>query len=168
MRLFVSIPMTHSMKHSLTELQKEMVRKDFRGNFTRKENLHMTVVFIGEYEDPDSVLRAMERVPVPCVTLELEKLGHFGQLYWAGTRENPKLEEYVQALRKEFRKDGIPFDPHPFLAHITVARRVAAPKGAAVAVPRDHMELSHVCLMESKRGEDGNVFYREIGHVTRK
>ena len=31
MRLFVSIPMTHSMKHSLTELQKEMVRKDFRG-----------------------------------------------------------------------------------------------------------------------------------------
>ena len=168
MRLFVSIPMTHSMKQSLTELQNEMVRKDFRGNFTRKENFHMTVAFIGEYEDSDAVLRAMERVPVPYVTLELTKLGHFGQLYWAGTRENPKLEEYALALRNEFRKDGIPFDPHPFLAHITVARRVIAPKDAAVTVPRGHMEFRHVCLMVSERGEDGNVFYREIGRVTRK
>ena len=47
MRLFVSIPMTHSMKQSLTELQKEMVRKDYRGSYTRKENLHMIVAFIG-------------------------------------------------------------------------------------------------------------------------
>lgn len=168
MRLFVSIPMNHQMKHSLVELQKEMVRKGYRGNYTRRDNLHMTVAFIGDFEDPDLVLSAMERVSVPDVTLELVKLGHFGDLYWAGTREDSKLEEYALVLRNEFREERIPFDPHPFLAHITVARRVAAPKNAAVAVPSGHMALRHVCLMESSRGDDGKVFYREIGRVSRK
>ena len=51
MRLFVSIPMNHQMKHSLVELQKEMVRKGYRGNYTRRDNLHMTVAFIGDFED---------------------------------------------------------------------------------------------------------------------
>lgn len=168
MRLFVAIPMSHSMKQSLVEIQKRMIREGYKGSFTRKENLHMTAVFIGEWENTELVMKALDHVPIPSVSLELARLGHFGNLYWAGTREDPKLEEYVLALREEFRRASIPFDPHPFLPHITLARRIIAPKENDIEIPKAHMQLRHVCLMESDREEDGRLIYRELGRVSGK
>lgn len=167
MRLFVAIPMTHHMKQSLQGIQKEMNRKGYKGSYTRKENLHMTAAFVGEYDRPERILEAMNRVPIPSITLELSRLGHFGNLYWMGTKENPMLEEYVLQLRNEFQNDGIPYDPHPFLAHITVARRVIAPKDRIIDAPKTYMSIRHVCLMESVRDAEGKVSYRELGRVSR-
>lgn len=167
MRLFVAIPMTHHMKQSLQGIQKEMNRKGYKGSYTRKENLHMTAAFVGEFDRPERILEAMNRVPIPSITLELSRLGHFGDLYWVGTKKVPCLEEYVFRLRKQFHEYKIPFDAHPFLAHITVARRIIAPQNTEINVPETHMELRHVCLMESARDADGKVFYRELGRVSR-
>lgn len=168
MRLFIAIPMSHAMKHSLTEIQKQMARKGYKGSYTRRENLHMTVAFIGEWDDTNLVMKALNRIPIPQLTLELIRLGHFGNLYWAGARENPKLEEYAMAVREELRKESIPCDPHPFLPHITLARRIIAPKDKDIEIPKEYMQLRHVCLMESVREEDGRLIYRELGRVSRK
>lgn len=168
MRLFVAIPMSENMKGSLGEVQKQMQKKGCRGNFTSRDNLHMTVAFIGEQEKYLPVLAAMKEVPLPDVTLQLSRLGHFGELYWVGTAERKELEQYVVLLREGFRTNSIPFDPHPFLPHITVARRVIAPKGISITVPNTTMRLRKVCLMESYRNSNGRVIYRELGSVHSK
>lgn len=163
MRLFVAIPMTEKMKGSLTEIQKQMQQKGCRGNYTRKENLHMTVTFIGEQEEYQPVLDVMKEIPVPDVTLQLSRLGHFGELYWVGMEERKELEQYVKLLREGLRNNGIPFDPHPFLPHITLARRVMAPKGMTLQIPDTSMRVRKISLMESSRNTDGKLIYREVG-----
>ena len=51
MRLFIAIGLNDNIKAALAEMQEAMRRQGIRGNYTRIENLHLTLAFIGEYGD---------------------------------------------------------------------------------------------------------------------
>ena len=53
MRLFIAIPLSDTMKDALTAVQDEMYDNGVRGNFTSRENMHLTLAFIGEYPDKE-------------------------------------------------------------------------------------------------------------------
>ncbi len=55
MRLFIAIPLSDTMKDALTAVQDEMYDNGVRGNFTSRENMHLTLAFIGEYPDKDHI-----------------------------------------------------------------------------------------------------------------
>ena len=61
-RLFIAIQLNDETRESVRETQAAFRRQGVRGNYTPAENLHLTLAFIGEYGDPDSVLDAMETV----------------------------------------------------------------------------------------------------------
>ena len=63
MRLFIAINLEDGMKDGVLAVRREMERRGVRGNFTKEENLHLTLAFIGEYPDPDAVADVMESVP---------------------------------------------------------------------------------------------------------
>ena len=48
MRLFIAVPMSHRIRSELIGVQMQMKKLGYQGNFTRKENLHMTLAFLGE------------------------------------------------------------------------------------------------------------------------
>ena len=48
MRLFIAIPFSEEFKGELIRVQNEMRANGVRGNFSRAENLHVTVAFLGE------------------------------------------------------------------------------------------------------------------------
>lgn len=56
MRLFVAIQLSDDMKDSIEGVQDEFYDQGVKGNYTIRENMHLTLVFIGEYGDPDRVL----------------------------------------------------------------------------------------------------------------
>ena len=62
MRLFIAIQFEDHILDALTAFQKELKAQGVTGNYTKRENLHITLAFIGEYGNPDEVLDAMERV----------------------------------------------------------------------------------------------------------
>ena len=62
MRLFIAIQPDRQMKDALRAVQNELRRRGVEGNYTRAENLHLTLAFIGEYPDPDAVLEAMGKL----------------------------------------------------------------------------------------------------------
>ena len=62
MRLFISINLDDHMCDAVSAVRRDMERLGVRGNFTRRENLHLTLAFIGEYPDPDHVADVMESV----------------------------------------------------------------------------------------------------------
>ena len=45
MRLFIAIPLSDAMKDALTAVQDEMYDNGVRGNFTSRENMHLTLAF---------------------------------------------------------------------------------------------------------------------------
>ena len=53
MRLFIAITFTEDMLDALSEIQDDLRRSNVRGSYTPRENLHMTLAFIGEYDDPE-------------------------------------------------------------------------------------------------------------------
>ena len=166
MRLFIAIPLGAALRAAVLEAQETFRRHGVTGNYTKPENLHLTLAFIGEYPDPDAVLDVLDAVPFRPFALRLNGVGAFGDLWWLGLERNPGLEAYVRRLRRALAEAGVPFDSKRFSPHITLVRRaVAGPLGMpGIDVPRAAMTADYVSLMRSDHGRDGMI-YTELGRA---
>ncbi len=167
MRLFIAIRFDDAILDSLMEFQRGLKAKGVTGNFTPRENLHLTLAFIGECNDPDAVLEAMERSAFRPMELKLDGVGCFTDLFWVGLENNPGLQAYVKRLRRELAAGGIGIDNKKFLPHITLIRRASVRGGGMIPVaepPKGSMMALRVSLMRSDRGKNGMI-YTEIGSV---
>ena len=160
MRLFIAIPLGAEMRRAVLGVQEEFRRRGVRGHFTKPENLHLTLAFIGEYPDVDAVLDVLSAVPLRPFGLRLSGIGAFGDLWWAGMERCEALESYARALRRALAAAGIPFDRKRFSPHVTLARRVVPGPGGmpGVAVPPAAMTVERAALMRSDRGRDGMIY----------
>ena len=59
MRLFVAIQLADDMKKTIAGTLHTMKQKGVRGNYVPLQNLHLTVAFIGETNDPGAVKDAL-------------------------------------------------------------------------------------------------------------
>ena len=168
MRLFISINFNEETIEDLVNLQAELRGCGIDGNYTKPENLHLTLAFIGEYGNPDEVMEAIENVEFKPVTLEFEGLQHFRDMYFARIKNNPGLESIVRRLRRALSDKGIPFDRKKFRPHITLARKVSFREGALSNLPEDikvrDTLAERISLMRSERGKNGMI-YTEIGMI---
>lgn len=170
MRLFIAIPFSEEFIGELIRVQNEMRSNGVRGNFSRSENLHLTVAFLGEVEDPAPAMNALSSVPVPELRLTSGALGNFGELLWMGLRKNPALEQYVADVRHALDVARVPYDRKKFKPHVTLVRRADWPYQVLVEelaeAPRVRMTVERVCLMKSER-IGGKLVYSVVGEVKR-
>ena len=167
MRLFIAIQLNEEMRNLLGDIQDSYRRMAVRGNYTPAANLHLTLAFIGEYDDPDKVLEALEAVSFQPFRISLDRTGCFGDLHWAGIADSPQLENLVKQIRHALADAGIPFDKKRFRAHITFLRRATFPRGAKTPFPgikTANMLVEEIALMCSTRGKHGMI-YTKIGAV---
>lgn len=163
MRLFVAIELNRDMKRQLLNIQEQLRRLGVRGNYTPPENFHLTLAFIGDYSEPDSVLEVLESLCFDPFELHLRGIGSFGELWWAGLEENQELSNLVRQLRQKLAQAGIPFDKKKFLPHITLVRKPEykkAPDFGALSLPQTAMRAERVSLMLSTRGKHGMIYTR--------
>ena len=163
MRLFIAIQLNNEMKGALTGLQGRMQRLGVRGNFTRRENLHLTLAFIGEYSDPDDVIDVLETVRFDPFSICLEGIGSFGSLWWAGLSGSDELKALTKRLRRALAEAGIPFDRKKFSPHITLVRKPicregSIPEDVLRELPEAEMTVDHISLMRSDRGKHGMIY----------
>lgn len=123
MRLFTAILLNDEMKNALLNMQDGMRERGVLGNFIPEENMHLTVAFIGDYSDPQNVLDVIDDSAFRPVKLQLDGIGSFGELWYAGLQENKALYAYVKRLRHGLANAGIPFDRKRFTPHIPHALR---------------------------------------------
>ncbi len=161
MRLFIAIKLSDEMKGALTCAQNEMFERGARGSFTKEENLHLTLAFIGEYSDPDAVMDALESVDLKPFEMTLDGMGRFGDLWWAGLNGSAALESLVRRVRRALAESGIPFDRKKFSPHITLLRRAKGEIGPVFIEPVS-MPVGSISLMRSDRGKSGMI-YTELG-----
>ena len=167
MRLFVAILLEPGMRKALCRLQDGLRRRGMEGNWTRPENLHLTLAFIGDYPDPDAVMETLGTLRFESFRLEPDGFGAFGELWWVGLAESRELEALVRRLRHALADAGIPFDRKPFRPHITLIRKPRFPQRAepfSVGPPKAGMTVERVSLMLSTRGRTGMI-YTELGSV---
>ena len=154
MRLFVAIQLSDEMKKALVACMHDLKKQGVEGNYVPAQNLHLTLAFIGEYDDPAKVKQVIGSVPLPQFRLSLSEKGNFGNLLWAGVKGNQKLKMYVKDLRDALRAAGIPFDDDKF-------RKAAAKKAYQVRLPKAEMTVRKVSLIKSEM-KNGKTVYREM------
>ncbi|MBR5047770.1 MAG: RNA 2',3'-cyclic phosphodiesterase [Eubacterium sp.] len=165
MRLFISINFDKKTTDLLQDLQAELQARGIRGNYTRPENLHLTLAFIGEYVNPDDILDILETISFEPFTLRLESLSYFRDMIFADISDCPPLEKTVRKLRRALAEKDIPFDRKKFLPHITLVRKAVCRDGRPLlplVEPPWETKIDRISLMRSERGKKGMI-YTELG-----
>ncbi len=166
MRLFIAIQLTDEMKDSICDVQDQFRAQGVKGNYTSSENMHMTLAFIGEYNDPDKVLEALESVGFEPFTITMNCVGNFSDLWWTGIAESRELSNLARQVRHVLAEAGIPFDRKRFMPHMTILRKpvYTGTKDLKTNISTTKMKVDHISLMLSTRGKNGMI-YTELGSV---
>ena len=122
MRTFIAVNPDENMKKALLHVQERLKQNNIHGNYTKPENLHLTLAFIGEYPDPDNILDTLARVRFRPFELRLAGIGSFGRILWVGTTAKTELEGCALQIRHYLSEADIPFDRKKFSPHITILR----------------------------------------------
>ena len=162
MRLFIAINLNDEMKEALMDIQDTMRTYGVRGRETPEENMHLTLAFIGDYDDPDYVKSVVDSIEIRPFDITLKGIGAFGDLWWAGIEESAPLQSVARRLRRALSEADIPFDRKKFSPHITLIRR--AENGFPVEIKPVSMTADHISIMRSDRGKHGMI-YTEVGRI---
>ena len=167
MRLFIAIRLDPGICQAVQRLQEEMQKQGVSGRFTKPENLHITLAFIGEYAQPEDVLEIMDAIPFESFRLTRRGIGVFDDVWWLGIEGSAALSAYVKRLRHALADAGIPFDRRAFIPHVTLVRGAKYHREGLPALEFPELEIyaDHVVLMRSDRGKDGMI-YTGIGSVS--
>ena len=157
MRLFIAIPLSEEMKASILKSLHEMKTAGVKGNYVPRENLHLTLAFIGETKEKDRIIEAMKSVKLKPFRLMLSGCGNFGDLLWIGLKGNQGLAALVKDVRSALDAAGIPHDGKAFLPHITVIRR-ASGDFRKIKPPEGGMTVKKVSLMNSEQKDRKRVY----------
>lgn len=177
MRVFIAIDFAPNVKEYLFRTVQELKKESIGGNFTRYENLHLTLAFLGEVSSklvPD-IMRVMEQAVKNQDSFELKihGLGKFlhqeERLYWCGIRENEALVRMQQALLKALKESNFTVDDKPFRPHVTLGRRCRMRQSFhetefSKKITAISMKVTKISLMKSEHKE-GRLTYTSLGEV---
>ena len=164
MRTFIAIELEEEVKDHLAEAQAEAQKLCKKGNYTPKDNFHITLHFLGEIEEDDmeylqDAMYETARRNRP-FTLTLDKIGFFPRgnkgIMWAGLEKSTHLQRLFSTLEKSLEQQGFARERKGLSPHITLGREVE-PHRSFVDVQKstkiEPMKVSvrSISLMESVR-----------------
>ncbi len=123
-RLFVGIEPPENIKKRLLLLKGGVPN----ARWIQKENLHITLQFIGEVEEPQAVEidEALLKIEAPAFDVSLSGTGFFGsnqlRTLWTGVEKTPELEFLFKKVESALMQAGIESKGRKFNPHITLAR----------------------------------------------
>ncbi len=169
MRLFIALALDGPVRRALCETVERLRAAGASGNFTRPENLHLTLHFLGEQlpARAKALGRLLDACDAAPFDLELSGFGLFpGGVCWVGLRDNPALSDLYARLGDALLRAGFPVDNRPYHPHLTLGREIRLPSGFdakefAAAVPPLRQRVTDVRLMRSRR-VDGVLTYTPL------
>jgi len=178
MRAFFCIELEDEIKEGLDGITQSLRRRnDLRVSWVRRENLHITLKFLGEIapEQVEELQLAAEVASegIGPFELELDLLGAFPhperpRVIWAGSSSPPEeLLRLHERLERELAPLGFPPEGKPYTPHVTLGRvkernraKVERLGGELERVEPFHFvaEASSLTLMESRLTPSGAIY----------
>jgi 2'-5' RNA ligase len=129
-RLFVAITLDEKIKEKITGLYEKFPKNVIKAKFVPKDNIHITLKFIGEKRDNDisDIIETLKHShdEIGTFSLHIKGVGAFPhsfapKIIWVGAN-GPKIEELAQSIDDHMATLGIKKEQKPYKAHITFAR----------------------------------------------
>ena len=175
MRLFIAVNFDDAVKKRLLEIQARLRFQCVRGNFTRPENLHLTLAFLGETPEEKlaSILQIINDVAAEQKALPFELsftyTGCFThshkELWWVGADKDDPALGRLSAIHKELIKRlidaGFYVDNRAFNPHITLGREVKHDQKIILDCDGIKVKVDRLSLMKSEH-IGGKLTYTEL------
>jgi len=171
MRLFIAVNFSDEIKSRILEVQGRLRSQTTRGNFTRPENLHLTLAFLGETpEEKLGDLRSiLDDIGSPSFEVAFSRTGCFThsrkELWWMGAETGSSGVAFLKSIHDKLIRDlldaGFSVDERPFNAHITLAREVKHLDPIILSCPEIILKVNRVSLMKSEHLR-GLLTYTEL------
>ncbi|MEM0379320.1 MAG: RNA 2',3'-cyclic phosphodiesterase [Nanopusillaceae archaeon] len=122
MRVFIAIDLPEEIKNKIVSYYKEI--KGVHGKFVEKENLHITLKFLGELQPNivEKIKKELENIKFSKFNIEIGGFGNFNnRVLWFGVKKGANnlimLKKEIDNVIKKFG-----FYEEDFYPHITVLR----------------------------------------------
>ena len=149
-RLFTAIELGPQVRERVASRQAELAQALRTGGFeglrlVRAEQLHLTLVFLGEIADarvPDIVAVMTADLPLPAFDIEFAHCGVFPphgppRVLWLGVDGGAGHARSVfEAVAERLESGGGPRERRPFVPHLTLGRWRGAPPGDPTLILR--------------------------------
>ena len=177
MRAFVAIEISQDAKSVIAELQNDLRSADADVSWTRPENIHLTMKFLGEVSE--ILIADVARVCATCaadshsLALTLNGVGAFPdsnqpRVLWVGLGGDVgPLVQLQKELDEGLSRIGFERERKPFHAHLTMGRvKSMRNVRALMAIAKDYqlpptsLRLSEIVLMQSQLHRGGSRYTR--------
>lgn len=168
MRLFVAINFDKATVDKLFSCGQIIRENSISANVSRRENLHLTLAFIGEVPSAKRAIDALQKVNASPFALTIKGYGEFGKgsVCFAKIKASAELFSLAENVREKLINNKINIDTKPFKPHITLARQFDAfpdfdKKAIEKTLGTQTVEITEISLMRSDR-INGKLTYTEL------
>ncbi len=162
MRLFVAIELSDEIKDALCAVMVFLRAQGVRGNYTSRENLHLTLAFIGESERIDDAISALNSVTPAAFDVMVGGFGFFWKLLWAGVEKNEHLYMLADDVQNALKRAGFVLEQREFVPHITLVRKMQHETCVLpISTERTRMTINTLSLMSSSC-DNGMIRYSRV------
>lgn len=161
MRIFYALTFEEESKDIICLHRDTLANHALKGSFTRKENFHLTLEFIGdvkvsELKDYETILDQLSSDPLD---LYINHVGTFPKknraVLWLGLDKNDDLTRLQKNLRKLLKVYELKHEDRKYHPHITLGRQVLLDiQTDDIIIPASKLKLHSLALMHSHRIKD--------------
>jgi 2'-5' RNA ligase len=163
MRVFFAIEFENDIKNFLYQIQNDVRQHCVSGNFTHKENFHLTLRFIGEQsqEQIEQLIISLNETAGSMYEFELKlnSLGKFDRgnkkIIWVGLQKSQNLENLYNKLERNLERIGYAKEERVYSPHVSLAREVRVENyeelSGKISVSNAAVRVKSISLMESTR-----------------
>ena len=168
MRLFIAINFPADVKATIVQSRDSLKQAALQGNFSLDENLHLTLVFLGECDirQANIVKSVMDYVRFEAFTLSLDKVGRFkrhgGDTWWIGLKANKTLSDLQADLTRCLIQKGFILEDRQYSPHVTIGREIKLRQGFITPeISQVSFTIASIYLMKSER-INGKLTYTQV------
>ncbi len=121
MRTFIAIDIPEEIKKEIVKVQEQL--PEFKGKLTERENLHLTLKFLGEVDEKkaEEIKLRLREIKSKKIESEIDSIGIFSEefikIIWLHMANCEKLQKEIDnGLKELFEKEK------RFMGHLTIAR----------------------------------------------
>ncbi len=128
MRVFIAMEIPQKVKDNLERSSRQFAEYADGGNFVPKDNLHLTLHFLGNVT-PDALIyiqSAMDSVrdmPAPELAVMQFAMQRTGDIVWAKIRPSAPLTTLHDSLGERLEANGFEVEHRAYRPHVTLIRK---------------------------------------------
>lgn len=128
MRVFVALELPQRAKDNLERSSRQFADFANGGNFVPKENLHLTLHFLGNVEPSNliyiqSAMDGVKDLPAPTLAVTQFAMQRTGDIVWAKIRQSAELTELHDSLGDKLEANGFEVEHRAYRPHVTLIRK---------------------------------------------